>query len=97
MTTLIWSPQSLRDLESICEYIARESPATADLVLRKIVSAVQRLVPFPKSGRIVPERNDSDIREVIVPPYRVVYRLRGDVVEIATIFRGSRAFPEPLE
>jgi plasmid stabilization system protein ParE len=34
------------------------------------------------------------IREVIVPPYRIVYRLRGSFVEIATVFRGSRQFPE---
>lgn len=97
MTALIWSPQSIRDIESIREYIARDSPATADLVVRKIIAAVQRLIPFPKSGRMVPERQAEQIREVIVTPYRVVYRLRGETVEIVTIFRGSREFPETFE
>jgi len=45
---------------------------------------------------MVPERNTPEIREVIVPPYRVVYRLRGGVVEIATVFRGTRDFPEHI-
>jgi len=45
-------------------------------------------------GRVVPERNDPQLREVIVRPYRVVYRLRPGVVEIATVFRASRMLPE---
>jgi len=57
VTPLIWSPQSVKDIESIREYIAQDSPAHADLVVRKIVAAVQRLNSFPESGRMVPERN----------------------------------------
>ncbi len=44
---------------------------------------------------MVPERDAPDIREVIVGPYRIVYRLRRGVVEIATVFRASRLFQEP--
>ena len=66
----------------------------AELVARRIVAAVERLQAFPESGRIVPERNVPEIREVVVAPYRVVYRLRQGRVEIATVFRGSRDFPE---
>lgn len=94
MTPLIWSPQSLRDLESIRVYIVESSPLYADLVVRRLVAAVERLSAFPESGRIVPERNTPEIREVIVRPYRVVYRVRTGVVEIATIFRASRLFPD---
>ena len=36
---------------------------------------------------------DPEIREVIVWPFRVVYRYRNGVVDIATVFRGSRLFP----
>ena len=94
MTSLIWSPQSLRDMESIRVYIAESSPLYADLIVRRLVAAVERLSAFPESGRIVPERNAPGIREVIVRPYRVVYRVRPGVVEIATIFRASRLFPD---
>ena len=94
MTRLLWSPQALRDLEAIRDYIAADSPRYAALVVERIVGGVERLRDFPESGRVVPERNRPEIREVIVQPYRVVYRLRPGVVEIATVFRASRNLPE---
>lgn len=93
MTDVIWSPQSLRDLDAIRAYIVQDSSLYADLVLGRIITAVERLRTFPESGRIVPERNAPRVREVIVRPYRVVYRLSDSVVEIVTVFRASRAFP----
>lgn len=68
MTSLLWSPQSLRDLEAIRAYIAEDSPLYADLVVRRLVAAVERLSAFPESGRIVPERNTPEVRELIVRP-----------------------------
>lgn len=95
MTEVIWSPQSLRDLNAIRDYIAQDSPAYADLVVRRLFVAVERLELFPQSGRIVPERDVSWLREVIVRPYRVVYRLRGDAAEVVTVFRASRLLNLP--
>ena len=92
MTELIWSPQALRDLEAVRAYIALDSTLYADLTVRLVVAAVERLKAFPEPGRIVPERNSHDIREVIVGRYRVVYRRQAGAVEIATVFRGSRQF-----
>jgi len=94
VTAIFWSPQSLRDLEAIRAYIAQDSTRYADLVIGRIVAGVERLATFPESGRVVPERNSAEIREIIVKPYRVVYRLRSGVVEIATVFRASRMFPD---
>ena len=94
MTSVVWSPQAIRDVESIRAFIAQDSTSYAELVARRIVAAVERLHSFPESGRIVPERQDPTIREVIVTPYRIVYRLRSEVAEVVTVFRGSREFPE---
>ena len=94
MTPIIWSPQAFRDIESIRAYIAEDSPRVAELVVGRIIQAVERLRIFPESGRKVPERNDPEIREVIESPYRVVYRVRAGTVEIATVFRASRLFPD---
>jgi toxin ParE1/3/4 len=96
VTPVIWSPQSLHDLETIRAYIAADSTAYAELVVRRIVAAVERLRTFPESGRVVPERDAPEIREVIVSPYRVVYRVGPEVVEIITVIRGSREFPESV-
>lgn len=94
MTPIIWSPQSLRDLEGIRAYVAQDSPRYAELVVQRIVAAVDRLQDFPESGRAVPELDRPEIREIITRPYRVVYRYRGESVEIATVFRSSRQTPE---
>lgn len=93
MTSLTWSPEALRDIEAIRTYITQDSGHYADLVVRRLFGAVERLRHFPESGRIVPERNDPMIREVLVDSYRVVYRFTGVGVEIVTVFRASRLFP----
>ena len=94
MIPILWSPQALHDLESIREYIARDSTLYADLVVRRIVAGVDRLASFPESGRVVPERGDPKIREVIVKPYRIVYRRQSAEIEIVTVFRASRLLPD---
>lgn len=91
---IVWSPQSLRDLDAIREYIAKDSKTYADVTVARILSAVERLPQFPQSGRIVPERDDPKIREIVVGRFRVVYRVRDTLLEVATVFRASREFPE---
>jgi toxin ParE1/3/4 len=93
VTPIRWSPQAVRDLEAIRDYIARDSQRYAQLTVARIINSVERLQSFPRSGRMVPEFEDPDIREIIVGPFRVVYRFRAEVVEIATVFRGTRRFP----
>ncbi|MCC6756239.1 MAG: type II toxin-antitoxin system RelE/ParE family toxin [Solirubrobacterales bacterium] len=92
MTPVIWSPQAIRDLESVRAFIAQNSPAYADLEARRIIGAVERLQLFPESGRRVPERRNAMLREIILAPYRIVYRLRSSVAEVVTVFRASRRF-----
>lgn len=94
MIELIWSPRALADLEEIRSYIAADSTAYADLTVRRLFASVERLRMFPESGRMVPERRSPELREVISGRFRIVYRRGAETVEIATIFRGSREFPQ---
>lgn len=93
MIELIWSPRSLADLEEIRAYIAADSSAWADLTVRRLVSSLERLREFPDSGRLVPERQEPNLREVVSGRFRIVYRRKPNAVEIVTVFRGSRDFP----
>lgn len=93
MTRIVWSPTAVRDLESIRDYIAQDSTLYADLIVARIIAAVERLETFPESGRIVPERNVAWLREVILRPYRIVYRLHEGSAEVVTVFRASRLLP----
>lgn len=96
MTGIVWSPEALSDLQAIHTYVSEDSARYADLVVRRIVAAVEQLGRYPESGRIVPERDDRALREVVVAPYRVVYRARENLVEIVTVFRSSRQFPQQV-
>jgi toxin ParE1/3/4 len=86
-----WSRRALYDLEAIAEYIARDSPAYASTVVKKIVNETGTLARFPRSGRKVPEFDDENMREVIVYSYRVIYQLQDDKVLIISIVHGKRS------
>lgn len=85
-----WSPRAVSDLEEICDYIARDSEHYAAFFARKIISIIESIPQFPKSGRIVPEYGDESLREIIYKNYRLVYRIKNEVVEIAAICHGAR-------
>ncbi len=57
---------------------------------KEVIHAIENLQIFPKSGRVVPEYNLKHIREIIFQNYRIVYRIRSDVIEIVTITHGAR-------
>jgi plasmid stabilization system protein ParE len=92
VTRLVWAPQAIQDVEAIRAHVARDSPRYASLLVERIVVALERLADHPRSGRVVPELGDESIRETIHGNYRIVYRLRAGVVEIATVFHGARLF-----
>jgi plasmid stabilization system protein ParE len=94
VTRLVWSPRAVADLEAVRDRIAYDSELYAGLMISRLVAAPDRLLRFPELGRVVPEFGQATLREFIVRPYRLVYRLRGEVVEIVTVFHGARMFPD---
>ena len=94
MSRLIWSPRAIADLEAIRDHIAADSEQYASLVVARLIAGPERLLRFPESGRMVPEFGRPNLRELVLRPYRIVYRLQGDVVEIATVFHAARMVPE---
>jgi toxin ParE1/3/4 len=89
LAKIVWTDQAYEDLETIFEYISHDSVRYAQLLIEKILMAVRRLELFPESGRIVPERNEKHIREVIVGSYRIIYRVRRECVDILTVRHGA--------
>jgi addiction module RelE/StbE family toxin len=94
VSRLIWSSRAVADLEAIRDQIALDSEQYAGLVVGRLVAAPSRLLQFPESGRMVPEFSRPNLRELILRPYRLVYRLQGDVVEVVTVFHAARMFPD---
>ena len=97
MIKLRWTTQAVEDLEAIRNFIANDSVAYADLAVTRLLEAVERLEHFPRSGRIVPELSDPQLREIIESPYRIVYRVLDEGVEILTVFSASRLFRSAFE
>lgn len=90
MAVVSWTVQALDDLDAICEFIARDASRYAQLFAIQAFEAVDRLEMFPFSGRVVPEINKQEIREIIWGNYRIVYRLMVDEVEIVTVHHGAK-------
>jgi plasmid stabilization system protein ParE len=87
---ILWSESALSDIEEIVAYISKDSVQYAINFASKIVETVDTLARFPNIGRIVPEYNKSKIREMVFRNYRIVYRIKSDIIEIVTIFQGCR-------
>lgn len=96
MTVRRWTEQAVQDLESIRDFIERDSPRYGRTVVERLVEATSRIEVFPQSGRMVPEVGREDIREIIVGDYRIVYRLTDDVAMLITVYRSSMLFPYDL-
>ena len=97
MRVVLWTKQAQADLAAIRAFIRQDSPHYASVVVSRLIAATDRLVPFPESGRAVPEFEDPSVREVVHPPYRVVYRLVGfDEVHVLTVHHSSQVFPAEL-
>ena len=86
-----WTEQAAAELEAIREHMVAQSPAAAAALMAAIARRLDQLEAFPESGRIVPEYRIPLVREVIVGPYRVLYRLAVGHIEILGVFHGARA------
>ncbi len=89
-SNLRWSPEAIEDLESIAEYIERDSGFYAKAVVTKVMDTVNSISNNPGIGRIVPELTNEDMRERFVYSYRLIYRVRKSDVLIVAIIHGRR-------
>ncbi len=87
---LLWTDLALGDLESIRDYISRDSAAYAARFLGRLVESAEVLERFPEMGAVVPELRVYAIQELLYRGYRLLYRTNDDHVEILAVVHGSR-------
>lgn len=85
-----WSPRAASNFEEICNYIAKDSEYYAALFAKKVIAIVKSIPQFPKAGRTVPEYGDENLREKIYENYRIVYRVKEEIIEIVAICHGAK-------
>ena len=95
---IVWTLRSREDLRDIATFIAKDNPPAALKLGELIFSRVDTLERFPELGRVVPERNQPNLREMVVKNYRVIYRVRhkDKLLEILRVWHGARGEPEIL-
>jgi plasmid stabilization system protein ParE len=81
-----------RDLAEILDYVKVDSPRSARKLIQEIYKRFNKLPSFPKLGRIIPEIGDSFLREIVVGPYRMMYRLEENKLIVLRILHGKRFF-----
>ncbi len=78
------------DVEELANFIEKDSLFYAQAVVTRIVRSTAKLADFPLVGRIVPEFNQPDFRELFVYSYRVIYQVKNETVTVVAIIHGKR-------
>lgn len=94
--TMVFAASALDDLEAVLAYYSDEgAPEVGQRLARELVTQVERLAEHPYSGRVVPEFGIETLREIIHPPFRIVYRVDQKKVSIVRIWRSERLLNLP--
>ena len=90
---VLWSTLALEDLNSVFEYIARDSQFYANRLIDEVIEKVNSIPDLPFRGRITPEYREETLREVFVKQYRIIY----EVTERSVIVHGVIHMARDLE
>ena len=96
---VIWTKPALNDLDEIFNYIASDSVDIAIKQYERIKEKAKDIGTYPKQGRIIPELQNENItkfREIIVNPWRMMYRIEENRILILAIIDGRRNIEESL-
>lgn len=95
---VIWSTEALVDLETIYDFLAKDSPQAAQNVIEKILSRARQIEIFPESGAIQPELTNADqeYRYLVEGHYKIMYRISDRQAYIAIVF-DTRYNPDKLK
>ncbi len=88
-----WTDTALRHLDAISRYIAQDSPAYAKRMVDRLTRRSQQIAEFPLSGRMVPEYEMTQIREVVEGPYRIIYYIKPNQLDVLAVIHGARNLP----
>ena len=96
---ILWATVAERDLLGIVEYVAEENPGAALGILDRSRVSAARLSRSPRRGRVVPELLDQGIsryREIVIRPWRVIYRVEAEKVYVVAVIDGRRNVEDVL-
>ena len=91
-----WTEAALADLRAAEAYVARHSAQYATALVERIFARTEQLADQPHLGAVVPEYDDESLREVFEHPYRIIYRVPEQQVDVVAVVHGVRRLPGGL-
>ena len=92
-----WTLNAITHLTNIYEFISLNSPTYARRMVDRITRRSEQITSHPLSGRKVPEYEADDIREIIENPYRIVYRVKQNHIDVLAVIHGAQLLPAEIE
>ena len=87
---ILWTDAALNQLEAIRDYLAQTSSEYAQRIVERLVNRSEQIAAFPRSGRMVPEYEIDEVRQVIEASYRIIYLIKEEQIEVLAIIHTSR-------
>ncbi|HVG28519.1 MAG TPA: type II toxin-antitoxin system RelE/ParE family toxin [Pyrinomonadaceae bacterium] len=87
---VFWTDAALSQLEAIRDYFAQTSPEYAQRLVERLINRSEQIAAFPRSGRMVPEYEIDEVRQVVEGSHRIIYLIKENQVEILAIIHTTR-------
>ena len=97
MLPLRWTERAVTNLADIADFISQNSAVYAEGVVLRIDQQLALLRLHPHLGKLAPEADDLDVRELVIDSFRVFYRPRPDCIELLAIVHGRQQLPPNLK
>src|SRR5438552_2289185 len=93
---ITFSPLAEQDIEEIVAYIGRDNRVAAERMVQRIMTRIDPLSFYPRLGKIAPDIDCEEVREILETPYRIFYRVfeAERKISIFRIWHGSRRPPQ---
>ena len=93
---VLWTDSAVAQLQAIYGYLAQTSPEYALRIIDRLTRRSTQIAAFPLSGRMVPEYELNEVREVIEGRYRIIYLVESAQVQVLAVIHGAREQLRPL-
>lgn len=94
---VLWTDAAVAQLQAIHDFIAQTSPEYALRVVDRITRRSEQIVAFPYSGRMVPEYELDEVRQIIEGSYRVIYLIKEEQLEVLAVIHTAQEGLRPIE
>ncbi len=93
---VIWDDEAIGELAAIVRRIAKNNPDAARKTGELLLQKAGLLSSFPQFGKVFKKLHREDVREISVPPYRIIYHVKAaqNCVQILTVWHGARREPD---